>query len=360
MRLLHRCALSLLGSALVACSTGAPAAAPKATAPAATSGAAAPAPAATTAPTAPRPADKVAVTFSSRTPNQLPLWIAFERGYFAQNGLDVDELPFLSSTLAGQGIVSNSVQFGLVGTEGIDLNLEANSPLTKYVAGVTPKLVYKVVAQPDIHAVPDLRGRIVAATRQGSVTDFLWRKVLEMNGLQAGRDVEVLYPGSSDGAYTALLAGQIQATPVTTPVDIQAVQQGLQVLLDVEKLNIPYLMGGVVVRADYAQAHPDVVERYLKAHLQGVATTLNDPETAMTVLGKYMQVDDRDLQRAGYETFRPTFTRDQLMPEDAIVATLSESARPNAKSADPHDFYDNSYLERLKQSGFVDSLYAGR
>ena len=36
-------------------------------------------------------------------------------------------------------------------------------------------------------------------------------------------------------------------------------------LLDVEKLNIPYLMGGVVVRTDYAESRPDVVERYLRA-----------------------------------------------------------------------------------------------
>ncbi len=368
MRVFRSCALLLLGGWLAACSAGAPAAAPKAASPAAPATAApaassaAPAPAApvAAAPATPPPAEKIGVTFSSRTPNQLPLWLAYERGYFTQNGLEVDELPFLSSTLAGQGIISNSVQFGLIGTEGIDLNLEAGSPVTKYVAGVTPKLVFKVIAQPDIRSVADLRGKTVAATRQGSVTDFLWRKVLELNGLQLGRDVDIAYTGSTDGAYTATLAGQIAATPITTPLEIQAEQQGLHVLLDVEQMNIPYLMGGVVVRTDYAETHPDVVERYLKAHLQGVATTLNDPEVALPVLGKYMQVEDRELQRAGYETFRPTFTRDQLVPEEAVIATLNESPRPNAKSANPRDFYDNSYLERLKQSGFVDGLYAGR
>jgi ABC-type nitrate/sulfonate/bicarbonate transport system substrate-binding protein len=369
MHLFRSCALLFLGGWLAACGVSAPAASPKATSPATTGAAAAlppaapapgaPAPAAA-APTAPRPADKIGVTYSSRSPNQLPLWLAYERGYFTQNGLDVDELLFLSSTLAGQGIIANSAQFGLIGTEGIDLNLEAGSPVTKYVAGVTPKLVFKVIAQPDIRRVEDLRGKTVAATRQGSVTDFLWRKVLEMNGLQLGRDVDIAYPGSTDGAFTATLAGQIAATPITTPLEIQAEQQGLHVLLDVEKLNIAYLMGGVVVRTDYAEARPDVVERYLKAHLQGVATTLSDPEAALPVLGKYMQVEDRELQRAGYETFRPTFTRDQLVPEEAVIATLNESPRPNAKGANPRNFYDNSYLERLRQSGFVDSLYAGR
>ena len=61
-----------------------------------------------------------------------------------------------------------------------------------------------------------------------------------------------------------------------------------------------------------------------------------------------MQIEDPGLQRAGYETFRPTFTRDQLVPEDAVIATLNESPRLNAKSANPRDFYDNRYLERLR------------
>jgi ABC-type nitrate/sulfonate/bicarbonate transport system substrate-binding protein len=252
------------------------------------------------------------------------------------------------------------VQFGLIGAEGIDLNLEHGSAITKYIAGVTPKLVFKIIAQPSIQRVADLRGKTVAATRKGSVTDYTWRKVLELNGLRLGSDVDIAYLGSLDSAFTATLTGQIQATAITTPLEIQAAQQGLHVLVDVEQLNIPYMMGGVVVRTDYAQAHPSVVERYLKAHLHGVATTLQEPETAMAVLGKYMQIEDPAQQRAAYETFRPTFTRDQLVPEAAIAATLQESTHPDAKYANPRDFYDNTYLERIKQSGFIDQLYRER
>ncbi len=225
---------------------------------------------------------------------------------------------------------------------------------------MTPKLVFRAVAQPDIRSFEDLRGKTVGASRKGSVTDFAWRKVLERNGLQLDRDVAVIYPGSTDGAFTALIAGHIQATISATPADLQAVKQGMTVLADLTAMDIPYLMGGVVVRSDYAATSPDVVERYLKAHLQGVATTLNDPETAMTVLGKYLEVEDRELLRAGYDTFLPTFTRDQLMPEAAIIATLQESPRPNARDANPRDFYDNGYLERIRASGFIDRLYAGR
>jgi hypothetical protein len=83
-------------------------------------------------------------------------------------------------------------------------------------------------------------------------------------------------------------------------------------------------------------------------------------ETALAVLAKYSDQDDPEFVRAGYEFFRPTMTRDQLVPEAAVVAVLQESARPAARDANPKDFYDNSFLERIKASGYVDRLYAGR
>jgi NitT/TauT family transport system substrate-binding protein len=342
---------------LLACSPAAPASAPAkpAAAPPAASAPAAPAPVAT-APPAPA---KISVTYSSKSANQAPLWLAAERGYFTQHGIDA-ELVFLSSTLSGQGLIANSVQFGLIGAEGIDLNLEAGSPVSKYVAGVTPKLVFKAVAQPDIRAVEDLRGRTVAASRKGSVSDYAWRKLLERHGMQLDRDVTITYPGTTDGALAALVAGHIQATVSAPPADLQAAKQGMVVLADITAMDIPYLMGGVIVRTDYAAANPDVVERYLRAHLQGVHTNLTDVESTLTVLGKYLETDDREALRSGYDTFLPSMTRDQLMPEAAIVATLQESPRANARDANPRDFYDNSYLQRIHATGYTDRLYAGR
>jgi hypothetical protein len=44
---------------------------------------------------------------------------------------------------------------------------------------------------------------------------------------------------------------------------------------------------------------------------------------------------------------------------DALPLVLAEIAErdPSARDADPHRFYDNSILEELERSGFVDALY---
>jgi NitT/TauT family transport system substrate-binding protein len=302
---------------------------------------------------------KIAVAYASKGANQLPLWLSVERGYFAQEGLDA-ELVFLSSTLSTQGLIADSVQFMLAGNEGVELNLEAGSPLTTIIAGVIPKLAFKAFAQPAIRTVEDLRGKTIAATRQGSVSDFAWRKLLEPNGLQLGQDVAAVYPGTSEAVLTAVIADHAQAGMGSTPTDLVAQKQGLRILADLAQMDIPFLMGAVTTRTDLARATPDLVERYLRAHLQGVHSMLTDAETSLAVLGKYSEQDDREFVRAGYEFFRPTMTRDQLVPEASLVAVLQESTRPNARTANPKDFYDNGYLERIEAGGYLDRLYGGR
>src|SRR5262249_18635454 len=170
-------------------------------------------------------------------------------------------------------------------------------------------------------------------------------------------DLSMTYLGSTDATLTSLVAGHVQAIPSAAPSDRMALRQGMKMLLDLEPLNMPFWMAGILVRTDYAQQNPDVVERFLKGYLRGVATALTDPEIAMVAIGKYLEVDDRELLRATYDTYQPTWTRDQLVPEEAVIATLQESPKPGARTANPKDFYDNSFLERIKATGYVDPLY---
>ena len=48
------------------------------------------------------------------------------------------------------------------------------------------------------------------------------------------------------------------------------------------------------------------------------------------------------------------------MTEDVILSALSVSDHPRATKADPKDFFDNSFLTELEESGFIKELYAKR
>jgi NitT/TauT family transport system substrate-binding protein len=314
---------------------------------------------ATVVPTAPAAPVPLRFAYSAISTNTTPFWVALERGYFREAGFDVEAL-FLGASASMQALLADEVALGIVGPEGIDVNLEYGSPVTRYVAGVQTKLVFKLLADPAIQSVPDLRGKTLSASRPGSMGFYATRKALELNGLNPDTDVSMLYAGNNDASYEAFMAGLADATMGAPPRDVQAIKQGRAMLLDLGQLDVPYFGAGMIVRDEYATTHADLIEQFLRSYLRGVATARGEPQVAMDVLAKYFRTDDQEALRASYDAYLPTWSRDQLVPEAAIVAQLQASDRPAAKTAPPTDFYDNRYLERIQQSGFVDSLYAGR
>jgi hypothetical protein len=46
------------------------------------------------------------------------------------------------------------------------------------------------------------------------------------------------------------------------------------------------------------------------------------------------------------------------MTKEAVQAVLEVAKNPKAQQVKPEDFYDNSFLQKLDVSGFINSLYA--
>src|SRR5581483_1781204 len=298
---------------------------------------AAPADAAPTAPAAPIP---LRFAYSAISANTTPFWVALERGYFREAGFDVEAV-FLGASAAMQALLAEDVQLAIVGPEGIDVNLEYGSPVTRYVAGVQTRLVFKLLATPTIQSVQELRGKTMSASRPGSMGFYGARKALELGGLNPDTDVSMLYAGNNDASFEAFMAGLADATMGAPPRDVQAIKQGRAVLMDLGQLDVPYFGAGMIVRDAYATANAGLLEQFLRPYLRGVGTAHAELPAAIEVLAKYFRTDDQEALRASYDAYEPTWSRDQLVPEAAIVAQLQASDRPAAKTADPRDFYDN-------------------
>jgi hypothetical protein len=78
----------------------------------------------------------------------------------------------------------------------------------------------------------------------------------------------------------------------------------------------------------------------------------------MKVMSKFMKADNRQLLEAVYEEHTPVFQRLPLMTRDVVQAVLEVVKSPKGTQAKPEDFFDNSFLQKLDASGFINSLYA--
>lgn len=149
-------------------------------------------------------------------------------------------------------------------------------------------VLYLVTAQEDIGSVADLKGKTVYMTGKGQTPEYVLNYLLEANGL-TGEDVTIEF--KSEAAEVVSVLAQTPSAIAVLPqpfATVACAKSGNKnmVLSDLTKewdaVGTGMLVTGVtVVKKDFAQANPELVEKFLEAHEASAAFANENPaETA--------------------------------------------------------------------------------
>jgi ABC-type nitrate/sulfonate/bicarbonate transport system substrate-binding protein len=176
--------------------------------------------------------------------------------------------------------------------------------------------------------------------------------------LAPDKDVKILYAGSMPALLSMLKSGNAAAGLVSAPTTFQAQELGLKPIINVTDLNIPFVFVGVATTRKVIQQKPDAITRFLRAYTEAIAIIRRDKETALKALGKFLKTDNRRALDGIYDEYGNVFQRVPLMTKEAVQAVLDVAKNPKAQQIKAEEFYDNSFLQKLEDSGFINSLYA--
>lgn len=145
-------------------------------------------------------------------------------------------------------------------------------------------VLYVVEKGDTVHSMADLAGRTILSTGKGATPEYLLRYLLEKNGLDPDKDVKIQYCSEATEVTAQMAAAQKDAIAVLPQPYVTAAgmkDPSLRVALDLtaewDKVSDSQLVTGVtVVRTQYAQEHPDVVEAFLQEYAQSVRTANTD------------------------------------------------------------------------------------
>jgi ABC-type nitrate/sulfonate/bicarbonate transport system substrate-binding protein len=154
-----------------------------------------------------------------------------------------------------------------------------------------------------------------------------------------------------------LKSGNAQAGLMSVPTIFQAQELGLKSILNVTELNIPFIFVGVATTRKVLQQKPEAITRFLRAYTESIAIIKRDKETALKAIGKFLKTDNRQALDGIYDEYANAFQRVPLVTKEEVKAVLDVAKSPKAQQAKPEDFYDNSFLQKLEVSGFINSLY---
>jgi ABC-type nitrate/sulfonate/bicarbonate transport system substrate-binding protein len=127
-------------------------------------------------------------------------------------------------------------------------------------------------------------------------------------------------------------------------------------LVDIGKLNIPAFQVAYGTTEKYLRNHPNNVYAFLKAIAEGVALSRKDSIVAKKAIAKYAKIEDGPTIDGTYEAFAPYWAMSLDVRPEAIKGQfeyLDEKEFPNAKNADPRDFYDNTLSWRCPSRAFL-------
>jgi NitT/TauT family transport system substrate-binding protein len=310
---------------------------------------------------APAQTTRVNVGYSAVSGDQLPAWVAKDTGIFTKNGLDVPLIFFTGGTTAILALVSGDVPITQVAGPGLVNSALAGSDAVFIAAGMT-SLNYVLMGKPGVKSTEQLKGGTLAISRFGSATDSIARFALRRIGLVPGKDVTLMQVGSGPERLNALMTGRVNAAVINPPSSFIAEKRGLAVIADVAQMGLVFQHTGVGTTRRFIREHPDIVRRYVRAHVEAVHRMWTDKEATVKALGHYMGTGvEREILEKTYEnvlseTFYPKKQYPSLEGLKTVIEDIAERD-PRAKTAKPEQFVDFTFIKELDQSGFIDNLY---
>jgi NitT/TauT family transport system substrate-binding protein len=311
------------------------------------------------APATPTPAtkDKLVVGYVALNATQLPSWVAKERGIFDKNGLDVELQYVQGGSSPTSALLAGQMQVLVAAEQPLQASLQGGGLV--YIAAPTSTIFFALYTTPDITDAASLKGKRIGITQAGSATDTAARLALRSLNLDPGKDVSLLNIGSAPNILAALQNGALDGGMLSSPTNIQARNLGMRELVNVAKLDDPFPSGWAATSKSYVADHRDTVRRYVQSIAEAVAFEIRSPDETRAILAKYVNIDDPAVAREAYDEVVPYLKKDPIPDTKAVQGALDElsAATPEAKTADPASFVDQSFAQDLQSSGFIDGLY---
>jgi len=261
-------------------------------------------------------AEEVFVAHPALTFGDIPYYIAREKGFYRDEGIQVKDLYIRGGVTASQALQAGSVHFTLALGTGVRAALSGMT--IKAIMVYCDKPYHFLYGRPDlgVRSAQDLKGKRIAVTGVGSTTYYATRKVVQRLGLDPDKDVRILSAGD---IWAALAGGSVEAGLIRPPFTNAAEKMGMVRLAYVgDAIQMP--MSGLVTSEKMIQQQTELVRRFVKATVKGLQFFLdkkNDGES-IAALNRVTKMEP-EVAKQTYDFYFGIMTRDGVPSERSLI-----------------------------------------
>jgi ABC-type nitrate/sulfonate/bicarbonate transport system substrate-binding protein len=202
----------------------------------------------------------------------IPLDVGVEQGIFAKYGLDTEISVLTGDAKLQQALASDSVDFGLGSGPSMAFAVKGSPVIAVAAFAAEPRNISVIVAADSaIKTIADLKGKTLAVTTAGSLTDWLVHRLAVQEGWGADA-VKTAALGGFESALPALKTKQIDGIMAATEAGYLMEDRGEgKILVGMEKYAPKFHTHVVFARKQLVADKPELVERFLKGFFASIA-----------------------------------------------------------------------------------------
>ncbi len=289
--------------------------------------------------------ERIRIAVSNPNMPNLTVAMAQKNGLFKDETLEAEIIrmnPNVAITALSAGDVDYCQLFGAVVGGAI-----AGLPV-RIVAGFLDNWPMTLIAQPELKALKDLKGKTLGISSFGATPDVAARMMIKQAGIDADKEIKILALGSDAARLMALKQRIVDVVVISPPADTQMEKQGYRILARAYELfSFPYLGLGTHMRK--IKEKPDEIRRVIKATIRANRFIRDNRDEAVRTLIAWGKVE-REFAYASYDALRNLFNVDGAVPEDGLKLVI-EQARRNAKVTRdimPNEVVDLTFLHEAQ------------
>ena len=300
-------------------------------------------------------AQTIKVPYVSISGFQAPLYLGERAGLFKKNQLDAQLIYMPGGSLIVQTLLSGDVGVASLAPPSA-LSAWAKGAELAIVAGGIERALNVLMVNPKIKRVDELKGKRVAISRFGSLSDVSLRDALAYHKLK-NQDIVIAQMGGLGERMVALTSGIVDGAILNVDQVYQAEKLGFQVLIDMRKLPLNYSTQGIVVSREFLRTQRGVVKRFLRVYIEGIKLFKTDKELSIDTLGRYIKTNDREVLAKTYDFYREAWESLPTVRREGIQQALDSIHEGKNPKLNLDSLIDNSLIQELEREGFLRELY---
>jgi len=250
----------------------------------------------------------------------LPVDVGIEQHFFAKQNLDVESANLGGDAKVQQALAAGSIDFGLGSGPGMAFIAKGSPAIGVAAFAGPPRNISAIVLEDSpIKKIADLKGKTIAVSSVGSLSDWLASQMAIQEGW--GQDgIRAVPLGAVETSIAALKAKQVDAVVLSTEAGfgLEEKKQG-RMLASMDRYAPHFITHVVFAQKSLVATAPSLVERFLKGFFAGIAF-MKTHKAETSALAQRVLVQSAGVVEQDYDFEIGMFIADGRFDPDAVAA----------------------------------------